>query len=231
MNDLSSNSITCTAPAQHNTTQHAWTTMNIERAKNVLNIPKQTIQPNVDNFNKNFCTLCKKQIALCERAKRKANRKRRKQWSQVIGIAHLFCEVQKLIDREWLRPQKFKVSTWDRSFSENNFLSTLLFIDWYYYFKTIWCAANFSRSWVFACPFAAETMLLDGSPSIAFVRPSKLIMSCHRSMSGICVPLHILTHCILFSLWQFITVNGLCVYTPVRPSHQQSLNLKTMKYN
>lgn len=109
------------AQHQHNTTQHAWTTMNIERAKNVLNIPKQTIQPNVDNFNKNFCTLCKKQIALCERAKKKANRKRRKQWSQVIGIAHLFCEVQKLIDREWLRPQKFKVSTWDRSFSENNF--------------------------------------------------------------------------------------------------------------
>lgn len=89
--------------------------------------------------------------------------------------------------------------------------SPLSFIDCYYYFKTILCVLPISlEPGFFRQPCACLLLLLLYSVCpihcclmsyrVVFACPSKLIMSCHRSTSGICVPLHILTHCIFLSL-------------------------------
>lgn len=120
---------------------------------------------------------------------------------QDIGIAHLFCEVQKLIDR-MIETPKLEVLFLRIIFSP---LSLLIGI---YYFKSILCVLPISLKpgffrqscLCFCCccaPFATNTLLLDG---LQYACPSKLIVSCHRSKSGICVPLYILTHRISLSL-------------------------------
>lgn len=71
MNDLSPNSIT-----QHNTHEEEEVEWMYWTCKECApNIPKQTIQPNVDNFNKNFCMLRKKQTHAQSERKRDGERK------------------------------------------------------------------------------------------------------------------------------------------------------------